>query len=149
MCIHLPGRHDVSLFHPQSLSLRTKSSSLSIFCFFWAVSRRYATAMLDFTRLFISFTLRQVVSGLPATFFFCGQVFLGRFECFSRQIFRQLMLLVLSSGFWTGKCQNQTPILTFYIFKKVRVPNNLLRFRQGSVPFFFFFSDTNTTNNYQ
>ena len=27
----------------------------AIFCFFWAVSRRYAAAMFDFTRLFISF----------------------------------------------------------------------------------------------
>ena len=55
MYIHLPGRHyNVNLLHPQAL-LRTKSSSLSIFCFFWAVSRRYAAAMFDFTRLFISF----------------------------------------------------------------------------------------------
>ena len=36
----------------------------------WAVSRRYAAAMFDFTPLFILFTLRHVVSGLPARFFF-------------------------------------------------------------------------------
>ena len=44
---------------------------------FWAVSRRYAAAMFDFTPLFILFTLRHVVSGLPARFFSVGRSFLA------------------------------------------------------------------------
>ena len=60
------------------------SISVTIVSFSLAVSRRYAAAMFDFIQLFISFTLRQVVSGLPEKFFFYRQVFLGEFECFPR-----------------------------------------------------------------
>ena len=66
---------------PFSQSLQVCSHFVS---FFLAVSRQYAAAMFDFTQLFISFTLRQVVSGLQAMFFSCRKVFLGRFECFLR-----------------------------------------------------------------
>ena len=45
-----------------------------------------------------------------------------------------------------GKYQNQSPILTFYIFKKVRVLNNSLWFRRGSIPnFIVYFANINQT----
>ena len=66
------------LFSFTSLCLRTKSlPSLSIFCFFWAVSRRYGSCQFGFTRLFLSFrvTLRQIVFDLPARFFSVSRSF--------------------------------------------------------------------------
>ena len=102
MYIHLPGRHyDVNLFHPQAF---LSEQSLQV-CPYFVFSGLFLDNMqlLCLTspgclyRLeFISFTLRQVVSGLPARLFFCRQVFLGRFECFPRQIFRQLASAVSS-----------------------------------------------------
>ena len=71
MYIHLPGRHyDVNLFHPQAFLSEQSLQVCQYFIFFWAVSRQYAVAMFGFTRLFISFTVKQVASGLPGRVFF-------------------------------------------------------------------------------
>ena len=92
--IHLPGRHyNVKHFHPQAF-LSEQSHQV---CPYFVFSGLFLDGM-QLLRLislgclyrleFISFTPAQAVSGLPARFFFCRQVFLGRFESFPRQGFR-------------------------------------------------------------
>ena len=80
--IHVPGRrYDVNHFHPQVFVSEQSLPSLSIFCSFWVVSRRYRSCQFDFTRLFILFRV-------TLSYNFCQQVFLGGFEFFPRQSFR-------------------------------------------------------------
>ena len=81
MYIHLPGRHyDVNLFHPQAF---LSEQSLQV-CPYFVFSGLFLDDMqlLCLTspgclyRLeFISFTLRQVVSGLPARLFSANRSF--------------------------------------------------------------------------
>ena len=90
MYIHLPEKHyGVNLFHSQAFVSEQSLSSLSIFSFLWAVSRRYAAASstspgclycleLQLDRLFLVYQQG----------FFCQLVFLGGFECFPCQGFR-------------------------------------------------------------
>ena len=102
MHIHLLGRHDVNLFHPQAF-VSNKVFQVCPYFFFWAVSRRYGSCYFDFTRLFIPFrvvyTLRQVVFGLPANFFLSTGL-LKKIWVLSLSEF-QVVLLVVSSRFWT------------------------------------------------
>ena len=90
MYIHLPGRHyEVNLFHPQAFVCEQSLPRFTIFCFFWAVSRRYAAASstspgclyrleLHLDRLFLVYQQGFVLSA----------GFLGSFECFACQSFR-------------------------------------------------------------
>ena len=94
MYIHLLGRHyTVNLFHPQVF---LSEQSLQV-CPYFVFSGLFlddmqllcSTSPGCLYRLeFISFTLRRAVSGLAVRFFFCRQVFLGRFECFPGLSFR-------------------------------------------------------------
>ena len=102
-------------FSSTSLYLRTKSSSLSIFYFFWAVSRRYAAAMFDFTRLLILFRVYIIytwaISGLPARFFL------------STGLFMEIWVLSLSFKF----CNNTSPPYMNDVFKPAGQPNTTTR----------------------
>ena len=81
MYIHLPGRHyDVNLIHPQAF---LSEQSLQV-CPYFVFSGLFLDDMqllcltssgCLYSFEFISFTLRQVVSGLPARLFLCRQIF--------------------------------------------------------------------------
>ena len=105
MYIHLPGRHyDINLFHPQAFVSEQRLAGLPIFCCFSAVSRQYAAASSSspgclYRLEFILFTLRQVISGLPARSFSVSRSFRKIWVVTAPEF--QVVLSVLSLSFWT------------------------------------------------
>ena len=90
MYIHLPGRHyDINLFHLKSLFQCPEQSlpSLSIFCFFRAVSRRYGVLLRLHPPVYLvqSYTYTGCFSSTSKVFF-CQQLLLGRFEWFLARV---------------------------------------------------------------
>ena len=90
MYIHLPGRHyDINLFHLKSLSQCSEQSlsRLSIFCFFWAVSRRYGVLVRLHPPVYLveSYTYTGCFNSTSKVFF-CQQLLLGRFEWFLARV---------------------------------------------------------------